>query len=112
MGIFTLAWAALAAWFSAVPARSAIMVPENAVRLWRAWSASRAIIVQPVFAIKPGRGQLGMADAAPANERELDWPDLVHYLLVPFSNILIPAGEPIFLIALFIRWRMRSLHTE
>ena len=112
MGIFTLAWAALAAWFSAVRAIGAVMVAEYALRFCRAGAAGRAIIVEPFLAIKPGRGQLGMADAAPANERELDWPDLVHYLLVPFSNILTPAGEPIFFIALFIRWRMRSLHTE
>jgi len=45
----------------------------------RAGAASRAIVVQPFLAIVPGRCQLGMADAATANKRELDWLDLVHY---------------------------------
>jgi hypothetical protein len=48
------------------------MVAEYAVRLWRAGAASRAIVMQPFLAIKPGRCQLGMTNAAPANERELD----------------------------------------
>ena len=63
------------------------MVAEYAVRLWRAWSASRAIIVEPFLAIKPGRCKLGMADAAPANERELDRLDLVHYTRPVFSGL-------------------------
>jgi hypothetical protein len=35
--------------------------------------------MQAVFVIKPGRGQLGMMNAAPANERELNGLELVHY---------------------------------
>ena len=94
------------------PSRAEIVGIKGGRLGLRAGAASRAIVVEPFLAIVPGRRQLGMADAAPANKRVLDWLDLVHYLLVPFSNILTPAGEPIFLIALFIRWRMRSLHTE
>jgi hypothetical protein len=35
--------------------------------------------MQPLLAIKPGRCQLGMANAAPANERKLHGFQLVHY---------------------------------
>ena len=70
--IFALVWAALSAWFSAVPAIGAVMVAEYTLRLCGAGPASRAIIVEPVPAIKPSRRQLGMTNAAPADEGELD----------------------------------------
>jgi len=38
----------------------------------RAGTAAGAVVMKPVFAIKPGRGKLGMTNAAPANEREMD----------------------------------------
>ena len=38
----------------------------------RAGTAAGAVVMKPVLAIKPGSCQLGMANAAPANERELD----------------------------------------
>jgi hypothetical protein len=82
-----LVWANLSAWFSAVRAIGAIMVAEYAVRLWRAGAASRAIIMEPFLAIVPGRRQLGMVDAATANKRELDWPDLVHHSRPVFSGL-------------------------
>ena len=72
MRVFTLVRAALSAWFSAVPAIGAVMVAEYALRFCRAGAAGRAIVVEPVHLIPPGRGQLGMTDAAPACERELD----------------------------------------
>jgi hypothetical protein len=40
----------------------------------RGWAgpAAGAVVMKPVLAIKPGSCQLGMANAAPANERELN----------------------------------------
>jgi len=38
---------------------------------WWAGTAAGAIVMKPVLAIKPGSCQLGMTNAAPANEREL-----------------------------------------
>jgi hypothetical protein len=35
--------------------------------------------MEPVLAIKPGRGKLGMTNAAPAGEGELYGLELVHY---------------------------------
>jgi len=40
-------------------------------RCW-AGTAAGAIVIQAVIAIKPGRGKLGMTNAAPAGERKLD----------------------------------------
>jgi len=70
--IFALVWAALSAWFSAVPAIGAVMVAEYALRLWRAGAASRAIVMKPLHLVPPSRRQLGMTNAAPACKRELD----------------------------------------
>ena len=52
-----------------------------------AWPTSRAIIVKPVPAIKPGRCQLGMTNAAPAGEGELDGLELVHHTRPVFSGL-------------------------
>ena len=68
----------LFAWQPAIVAPNAIVRLEHAVASYvrvagvRAGAAGRAIVVEPVHLIPPGRGQLGMTDAAPANERELD----------------------------------------
>lgn len=74
------------------PSRAEIVGIKGGRLGLRAGAASRAIVVQPFRLVPPGSRQLGMADAAPANKRELDWLDLVHHTRPIFSGDEITAS--------------------